>query len=637
MSLPIESIGPVNQYASGGSSIQLGWLRLTSSRLRLVAARASFAAAMLILVAAVGLFAFRTLYSEKIYPSISVAGVEVGGLTSAQASEKLQSQADAILASTLTLWFGKQTWNPTLEELGVTVDLPAALASAYDIGREPDARARVDSALTLIQGERTVPLQLQVSQTGLNEWFDRVDSDIAMPAANAYLVIDNGVVSVMPDQNGTEVDRDAARAIVISSLETLQPFQGLLPTKAEVARIHVADLAIAKSHLETALKTPVKLDYGKNDWSLTGVDMGEFVVVGIDPAQTGAAAVTLSIDDKKLGKYLSSLLRDEIDQSPQNAEVAWSYDKDKLVSAETSRDGIELRPQKLAEAVISSFWGSTKVVEIPVTVTKPEIDSKNLKALGITTRLAVGDSSFEGSDYGRSTNVQVGSSLLNGTLIPPQGEFSFNHSIGEITEELGYVEAGVVVGERIGKDIGGGICQVSTTVFRAAFFAGLPIVEWNPHRYRLGFYEQDGWSPGLDASILQPEGDPFNGGDFRFSNPSESWMMIESFTEGSRIYVAIFGADLGYDVQINGPYYPETKYPPTDDMEIVDGELPGGTVQQSEYELEGMDVTFQRTVYDQDGKLLWDRTFGTHFYPRGNVYKVSPDMVGKSPAAQDGN
>ncbi len=637
MSLPIESIGSVTTYAPGGSSIQQGWLRLTSSRLRLVAARTTFALAMVVLIAAVGLFAFRTLYADKIYPSVSVAGVQVGGLTSEQAGAKLQSQADAILASTLTLTFGNQTWNPTLGELGVSVDLPAALASAYEIGRETDARSRVDSAVTLIQGERTVPLHLQVNQTSLNGWFDQVDADIALPASDAFLVIENGVVTVVPDQNGTQVDRDAARAIVVSSLETLQPFQGALPTKAAVAQIHVVDLAIARSHLETALKTPVKLEYGKSNWALTGVDMGGFVIVDIDPAKTGASAVTLSIDDKKLGKYLSSLLRDEIDQSPSNAQVAWSYDKNKLVSIEKSRDGIELRPQKLAEAVIAGFWGTTKVVEIPVTVTKPEIDSKNLKALGITTRLAVGDSSFEGSDYGRSTNVQVGSSLLNGTLIPPQGEFSFNHSIGEITEELGYVEAGVVVGERIGKDIGGGICQVSTTVFRAAFFAGLPIVEWNPHRYRLGFYEQDGWSPGLDASILQPEGDPFNGGDFRFSNPSDSWMLIESFTEGARVYVAIFGADLGYDVQIAGPYYPENKYPPTDDMEIVDDELPGGTVQQSEYELEGMDVTFQRTVYDRDGNLLWDRTFGTHFYPRGNVYQVSPDMVGKSPAAQDGN
>jgi vancomycin resistance protein YoaR len=162
----------------------------------------------------------------------------------------------------------------------------------------------------------------------------------------------------------------------------------------------------------------------------------------------------------------------------------------------------------------------------------------------------------------------------------------------------------------------------------------LPITEWNPHRYRLGFYEQDGWAPGLDASILQPEEDPFGGGDFRFTNPSDSWLLIESYTDGPRVIVIIYGPDLGYTVDVAGPYYDPAEYPPTEDIELTDDELPPGTIQQTEYALSGMDVSYQRTVYDRNGDLLWDRTFGTHFYPRGNVYKVSPDMKGKSPAEQ---
>src|SRR5690348_6817985 len=83
------------------------------------------------------------------------------------------------------------------------------------------------------------------------------------------------------------------------------------------------------------------------------------------------------------------------------------------------------------------------------------------------------------------TNIMVGANLLNGHLIPPKSTFSFNHAIGIITEDAGFVESNVVDGERIGRDVGGGICQVSTTVFRAAFRAGLPITEWHPHRYRM--------------------------------------------------------------------------------------------------------------------------------------------------------
>jgi vancomycin resistance protein YoaR len=330
---------------------------------------------------------------------------------------------------------------------------------------------------------------------------------------------------------------------------------------------------------------------------------------------------------------LADLLRDEINHDPKNAVVAWDVNKQRVMAVQKSVEGARLKSKTLAGAVIESFWGTSKTIDIPVAVVRPEIDSAKLDVLGITTRLAVGDSNFDGSDAGRSTNIAVGAQLLNGTLVPPNGEFTFNHSIGEITADKGYVESSVVDGERIGKDIGGGICQVSTTVFRAAFYAGLPIVEWNPHRYRLGFYELDGWAPGLDASILQPEGDPFGGGDFRFSNPSDSWLLIESYVDGPRVYVIIYGPDLGYDVQISEPWYNEQTIPPTDDLEIVDQALPGGTIQQTEYALSGMEIAYQRTVYDRDGNLLWDRNFATHFYPRGNVYKVSPDMQGQSPAA----
>lgn len=199
--------------------------------------------------------------------------------------------------------------------------------------------------------------------------------------------------------------------------------------------------------------------------------------------------------------------------------------------------------------MVESFWGNHTSITVPVTVLKPDIDSDNLDALGINARLAVGDSSYVGSNGGRATNIVVGSQLLNGALIPPHGTFSFNHAIGVIDVEKGYVEASVISGERIGRDVGGGICQVSTTVFRAALLAGLPdcrvVAAYLSARL---LYRLDGWPPGYDASILQPNDDPFSGGDFRFENPTDSWMLVESYTEDQRVYVIIYGQELGYTV-----------------------------------------------------------------------------------------
>jgi vancomycin resistance protein YoaR len=604
-----------------------------SSRLILVASRALLSVAALVLLAAAGLYAFRTSYADRVFPSIYVQGTNLGGISYPEATDALQASSESLLAAQVTFTYEGQRWSPTLEELGVSLDITRTLNSAFDVGRERDARDRVASTLDLVNGQRSIPLSLALDVAQFNAWLDKIDADLGQPARDAYLVVEDGKVTMVPDMDGLVVDRERARLLVVTGLETMRPFAGALPTIADAAKIHVTDLEPAKTQIETALSSSIKLMYGKDRWRLTPKDLGQFIVQTANPGVSGPDAVVVSVDRERLAAFLNSLLRDEVNRDPKNAVVAWDLKKQRVKAVENSAVGSRLKPVPLADAVIASLWGDSKSVEIPVAAVQPEVDSSKLDTLGITTKLAVGDSNFDGSDEGRSTNIAVGAYLLNGTLVPPQGEFSFNHSIGEITADLGYVESSVVDGERIGKDIGGGICQVSTTVFRAAFYAGLPITEWHPHRYRLGFYELDGWPPGLDASILQPEGDPFGGGDFKFSNPSDSWLLLESYVDGPRVYVIIYGPDLGYTVNVSEPWYNQESIPPTDDLELVDDELPEGTIQQTEYALSGMEIAYQRTVYDRDGNPLWDRTFATLFYPRGNVFKVSPDMQGLSPAS----
>jgi vancomycin resistance protein YoaR len=215
---------------------------------------------------------------------------------------------------------------------------------------------------------------------------------------------------------------------------------------------------------------------------------------------------------------------------------------------------------------------------------------------------------------------------LNGTLVPPHGEFSFNHAIGVIEASKGYVEAGVITGDTIGRDIGGGICQVSTTVFRAVIKSGLPVTEWHPHTFRLAFYEMDGWQPGYDASILQPNNDPFSGGDFKFQNPTDSWLLIEAFTEGVNDYVVIYGPDLGYTVNISDPVIGEP-YPPDEPTQVVvDDTLGTGDMEKTQGYLEGVDVSFTRQVIDADGNVIIDETYTSPFKPHPSIWKVSQDV-----------
>ncbi|MCC7024916.1 MAG: VanW family protein [Thermomicrobiales bacterium] len=584
--------------------------------------------AIVALAAAVILLTVRASYAERIFPAVTVADVAVGGLPMDVASARIAQRAAALESSTITLTHDNASWSATLGEIGVSVDEQAALADAARIGREESALQRLRSTSRAAANGTRVALPIAVDYQQLDRWFDEIDRELGSPPHDASIAIDGANVSIVPEVDGTVVDRPRARTVITRLLQHLEPVQADLPVQTKIAAVRAADLEPARALLAQAIAQPLQVASDTGAWTLPGAEIAQFVDQKVTAGQGGAPAIALSLDREKLAPWLSDRLAAQINREPTDAVVGWNGER--VVSVEPSVDGVRLDAAKLAEEVEGRFFGGGGTITAPVTYIKPKIDSGNLDALGITTLLGSGQSNYSGSNDGRATNVAVGARLLNGTLIPPWGEFSFNGAIGLIDEEQGFVEAQVIDGENIGQDIGGGICQVSTTVFRAAYLAGLPITEWWPHRFRIGFYEYDGWKPGLDASILQPTTDPSTWADFKFENPSDSWMLVESWTDGVNVIVNIYGADLGYQVETTGPTWgaKTQMLPPS---EVVDDKLDPGTIEEVQIGGIGEELSHYRVVRDRNGQVLWEGNFYTKYFPRGEVWKVSADMKGQAP------
>ena len=605
---------------------------LSPASLRAFGLGVASVAALLGLAIAVLLLTVRATHAERIFPAVTVAGVPVGGMPIHQAAVALADRADAIESSPITFIHDDQSWTATLRDVGVSIDANEALDRAVAYGREDSAFRRLRSVAALARSGEQLAMPISLDYKQLDRWFDEIDLGLGSPPRNASVEIQGTNVVIVPEVDGVVVDRDRARAEVESQLLNLTPIEAKLPVSTKIATVRVADLEPARELLLRAMSNPIQISNAGGLWTLPATDLAQFLRQDVVLGETGAAAIHLGLDRDKLAAWLEERLGAAIETEPVDAEVGWNGER--LVSVVPSVDGARLDAAKLAERVEGSFFGSGGTVEAPVTHVKPTIDSANLDKFGITTLLGSGQSNYSGSSDGRSTNVEVGASLLNGTLIPPQSEFSFNGSIGWIDEDKGFVEAQVIDGEKIGKDIGGGICQVSTTVFRAAYLSGLPITEWWPHRFRIGFYEFDGWKPGLDASILQPTEDPATWADFKFENPSSHWMLIESWADGVNVVVNIYGADLGYDVESTGPVWgAKTQMLPP--QEVVDDELDPGTVSLGQVAGIGEELSHYRVVRDRNGEVLWERSFYTKYFPRGDVWKVSPDMKGQAPIDRD--
>lgn len=586
-----------------------------------------FLAIVVIALASV-LVALRVTHADRIFPNISVADVAIGGMPMADAAAAISARADSVEASAVSFSYQGKTWSTTLRDVGLSIDEGDALSSAEAYGREGSAydRLRSTTRLARVGARLSLPMELDVSR--LNTWFDEIDAGLGAPPHDAMLEVQGSNVVIVPEVDGIVVDRAKAQSVIISNLQNLSSTSAELPITTKIAAIRDADLEPAKMSLLAALAQPIQVAYGSGIWTLPTTEMAQFLVQDVENTSGKAPSLTMGLDQEKLATWLSDRLGDEIRSDPEDAEVGW--DGSKLVSVVDSVDGVQLDASKLALAVEERFFHPGAAVQAPVVKTKPEIDSGNLGALGITTLLGSGQSNYAGSTDGRATNVAVGAGLVNGTLIPPYGTYSFNDSIGIIDEDKGFVEAQVIAGESIGRDIGGGICQVSTTVFRAAFLAGLPITEWWPHRFRIGFYEFDGWDPGLDASILQPTADPATWADFKFENPSDTWMLVESWTDGENVFVNIYGKDLGYEVEVTGPTW-GNKMQMLAPKEEVDPKLDPGTVSLLQAGGIGEELTQYRVVKDRNGALLWERSFYTKYYPRGDIWEVSPDMKGQAP------
>lgn len=562
-----------------------------TSVLQRVGPRLIAGAGVLFLLFAIGVLVFRVAFDDKIYPAVVVGDVAVGGLTVEEATQRIEERANELNLHTVTFSYGNQTWTPTLAELGASIDTPSSVQGALAMGRDDNAASRLSFTGNILQANQTVPLVTEIDLNALNAWFDRVDADINDPAIDATIIIEGASVSFTQDSTGIVVDRETAKADIVSALTTLQPIDKALPTVADEPELRTVDLEAGKAQVEAILSTPVEVAFEGRSWTIAPEAVTPFMTVHSERVN-GEPEVEVAFDTNRLANFLRETYSGEINRLPVDATVAFS---DGLYATSASVDGASVLANDFANVVAASFLNGHQRVDVPVFVTKPRVDSNNLGALGINTLIGRGDSNFAGGSESRDNNVYLGIEALNGTLVPPGEDFSFNGAVGAITEEKGYTIADVILGEAIGRDVGGGICQTSTTMFRAAINGGFPITEWYPHTFRLLGYERDGWAAGFDAAIFQLGDNPANWADFRFTNYTSGWILVQSWTSYPYHVVEIFGTDMGWDAEIANYWMDED----------------GG--QKSKAGKVGAAAAFTRIVTDANGEVVSNREFYTPF------------------------
>ena len=574
-----------------------------------------------------GLASFRAVYASKIYPNVHIGDVYVGGMTHDEAIAAVEERIDALNTGSIAYHYQSHTWTPALSDVGVTVDVPALVDEALALGRDAKATDRLLSTSELIQSDTMVPLRFSVQPAALSAWLDSVDADINDPAIDATFTAEGGSLNITDDATGTGADRDEIVTQINDTLATLAPIDDALPTAVVPPRITKADLKANEQAVLSIFSNSVTVRFEGEKWEITPEEVSTFMAFH-SSVEAGDLQTTVDFDRLELGKFLNQRFAESVNRDPVNAKV--QFYGGQLSATSSAEDGKTLKVTEFANLVAESFLGNHERVDVPVITTKAGVREDNLESLGIKDRLARVDSNFVNSGESRLTNINTGIRLINNTIVAPGEEFSFNRAVGPIDGNPEFVGGQGIVAGVIQDEFGGGICQVVTTAFRAAIFAGLPITQWHAHTYRLSGYELDGWGAGFDASILQPswESDLEKWADLRFENNTQNFILISSWSENGIHIMEIYGTDDGRTVEISDTTTWDV--PPSDDNKWnVQDELAPGTNYISAYPLDGFGASFTRVVSNIPDIDPYERTFASNYHSRGYQCTCSYDMEGE--------
>jgi vancomycin resistance protein YoaR len=543
-------------------------------------------------------------YSGRIYPGVRVLGTDLGGQTQDQARETLGAQIDAFVKQPVVLAWGDKTWQPTPEQLGLTVNLDRTIDRAFAVGRAGDLPANWRERLDARNNGTTVPLVVGMDQATLQAYLEtEVAPQINQPLVEGEVWLQGEQIHTTPAQEGRELRVYDALTAVTNGLAYLTTNRIELPVTVTQPVVSAAEVDQANRQLQTYLSGPFVAHAAGKEFTLQGKDISKLITLAHNTDPAAPQHYTVTWNDAKMHDVALDWSTD-IDHGAQSARFDWNNGQ--LTVIKESEQGVQLLITDTIQVMKDALNTIDKrTVDLPVQILEPKVSSKDIDKLQIKQEIGHGVSTFQGSSESRATNIRVGAAFLNGAVIAPGETFSILDTIAPITLDRGYVEGYVIAAERTQKGVGGGTCQVSTTTFRAAFWAGLDITERNAHAYRVGVYEALGEPVGFDAAVFDP------GVDLKFRNNSPGYVLIKTSTANNELNVWFYGTPLADEVKLTGPQISNRVAPPPDVYQL-DPNLPAGGKRQVETAREGLDVTIGRQII-KDGQVVSEDSFFSHF------------------------
>lgn len=557
---------------------------------------------LVILLSLVSFLIYNLLFLGRIYPKVFVAEIDVGGKTATEAKEALEKSIS--VPGKVELTSKEQTFEINLASIDFSYNFVESSNAAFKLFRSGNMLFDSYQRVAALFKNTNIGLRVHLNQEALDQNLSLIAGQIAIEPVEPSIKLQGEEIIIDNGKAGEDVDTKTLSIEIGDSLSNLRSSSIEISMMEIDPSLTEQEAESVKKRAENLLGKNLVLNYEYDSFSYKNADIFDL----IDPKGEYKA--------NKIGE-LVEYISDQVDRSAQNS--VFVFEEGRVKEFTPSKNGVAIKKDTLKDMVIGNLRtletseDKTATIQIPADTTEPSIQTEDVNNLGINELIGRGSSKFAHSITSRIHNIGVASARFNGVLIAPGQTFSFNDTLGDVSAYTGYQQAYVIKDGRTVLGDGGGVCQVSTTIFRAALDAGLPIIERSAHSYRVGYYEQDS-PPGIDATVYSPSP------DFKFKNDTPGHILIQTIFDPARVSLVfeIYGTNDGRVISLTKPVVSSVT-PPPEDLYVDDPTLPLGSVKQIDYKAWGAKANFSYTV-KRAGETIYQKTFYSNYRPWQAVF-----------------
>lgn len=556
------------------------------------------------------------VYYGKVHAGVSVAGLDLGGLTHDEAVLALTRQVKEAEDNPVVLVSGEKSWKVMPTAVKVAIDVEGGVEAAMEFSRRSNLFVDLFRRVALFLRGADLQLSGRVDEAALDEVIAQVADELDLPPINAGLLVDGTSIKVMKGQKGLVVDRQALREQLKALLFSLHATELQVPMAVREPEVVADEFEEAIAKAKVMVSKPLVLREGEHLWTLTPDQVAAYMDFRAED-RGGVATLVPFLSATKMRPFLDKVA-ETVYVPPTDATFKGDGKKAWVIP---SVPGKKLEPEKTAAALTEAALKTTgRTAKATVVAIEPELTTEEAQAMGITEALASFTTRWVGTED-RQQNVRLATQYVNNVLLAPGEIFDFDKRVGPRTEERGFKLAHGIVGPgRLEDVLGGGICQVSTTLFNAAFFAGLEIIERVNHSIFIEHYPL-----GRDATVSA------GGPNLRFRNDTKHHILIRGVSDGITTKFVIYGTDEGRHVEF-------TTSEPYDVVERTEMTTKNTLLGVSTTSIlsngqPGMKIKVVRIVTGPDGKIIHKDTFVSvwEMFPRKIEVGVSTTTTTKPP------